>query len=138
MDFWPFSFISRALGCGCFALMMFCAGVGIVLLMSSVKRMDHYKVATTSVKANPAAIAALGEPIEISWFVSGNFSFKGTQNGEASLKIPVSGPKGKGTVYVEGKKTDGTWTYEVLHLQAAGQKRIALDAKQQPDPDPAY
>ena len=137
MDFSPSSPF-QALGCGCFILLMVCAGVGVVLLMSSVKRMEPYEVATKSVKANPEAIATLGEPIEVSWFVSGNFSFKGSQNGEASLKIPVSGPKGKGKVYVEGKKTDGTWTYGVLHLQIDGQKRIALDVEPQLAPAPAH
>ena len=28
------------------------------------------------------------------------------------IRIPISGPKGEGTIHVRGKKQAGTWTYE--------------------------
>ena len=35
-------------------------------------------------------------------------------SGNADLTIPISGPKGKGTLYVVATKSAGEWTYSKL------------------------
>jgi hypothetical protein len=51
--------------------------------------------------------------------VSGSFEETGP-SGQASFAIPVSGPKGAGTIYVEAKKSAGQWHYEVMAVQLDG------------------
>jgi photosystem II stability/assembly factor-like uncharacterized protein len=38
-------------------------------------------------------------------------------SGEANLSIPITGPKGKGTVYVAAKKSLGRWNYSGLIVE---------------------
>jgi hypothetical protein len=35
-------------------------------------------------------------------------------SGDADLTIPISGPKGKGTIYAVATKSAGEWTYSKL------------------------
>jgi hypothetical protein len=49
-------------------------------------------------------IEAIGSPISQTGIVSGNTNVNGP-NGEANLSIPLSGPKGKATLYVEARKS---------------------------------
>lgn len=71
-------------------------------------------------------IEALGSPVTEGLLVSGNTNVNGA-SGEANLAIPVSGPKGKGTVYVAAKKSLGRREYSGLVLEIANtHQRIDL------------
>jgi len=48
--------------------------------------------------------------------MSGNTNINGA-SGEANLSIPISGPKGKGTIYVAAKKSLGRWNYSGLTVE---------------------
>ena len=72
----------------------------------------------TRAKAHPAVIEALGSPITEGFLLSGNTNVNGA-SGEANLSIPVSGPKGKGTIYVAATKSLGRWNYSGLVLEIA-------------------
>ncbi len=41
-------------------------------------------------------------------------------SGEADLAIPISGPKGKATIYAVATKSGGKWTYSKLTVQVVG------------------
>ena len=41
-------------------------------------------------------------------------------SGDADLSVPISGPKGKGTVYVTAQKTAGTWAYSLMLATVEG------------------
>src|SRR5438034_3360727 len=87
---------------GCFSIaVLFVVFVGSVVLIvfSAVKSSDVYKDALARAKTHPAVIEALGSPVTEGFLVSGNTNVNGA-SGEANLSIPVSGPKGKGTIYV--------------------------------------
>ena len=71
----------------------------ILIVFSAIKSTDVYKHALARAKADPAVIEALGSPIKEGFLVSGNTNVNGA-SGEANLAIPVSGPKGNGTIYV--------------------------------------
>ena len=46
---------------------------------------------------------------------------------DASLAIPLSGPKDAGTLYVEGRKSAGVWRYSVLEVEVESTgRRIPL------------
>src|SRR6266540_6917924 len=98
---------------GCFSIaVLFVVFVGSVVLIvfSAVKSTDVYKDALARAKMHPAVIEALGSPITEGFLVSGNTNVNGAA-GEANLSIPVSGPKGKGTIYVAARKSLGQWNY---------------------------
>ncbi len=57
-------------------------------------------MALARAQTNPALIEAIGSPILQTEIVSGNTNVNGP-TGEANLSIPLSGPKGKATLYVE-------------------------------------
>jgi hypothetical protein len=92
---------------------------------------DAYDEAMRAARANPALVAAIGTPIEDDGMVSGSFEETGP-TGTASLAIPVAGPKGKATIYIDGAKTAGQWRYDVLVAEVeATKERIDLHAQAQ-------
>ena len=101
---------------GCLTGLLIFAGI-IALLMSFVfgmmKSSPGYKEALTKARANALVIQNLGEPIVEGYFVSGNIKESGA-SGVAELAIPITGPKGNATVYVESKKSLGEWA--ILNL----------------------
>jgi hypothetical protein len=100
--------------------MLFVVFVGSIVLIvfSAVKSSDVYKDALARGKTHPAVIEALGSPVTEGLLLSGNTNVNGA-SGEANLSIPVSGPKGKGTIYVAATKSLGRWNYSGLVLEIA-------------------
>jgi hypothetical protein len=85
----------------------------VLIVFSAVKSTDVYKEALMRAKAHPAVIQAIGLPITEGFLISGNTSVNGA-SGEANLSIPISGPKGKATIYVAATKSLGRWNYSGL------------------------
>ena len=108
------------LGCFTVALMfLIFAGSIVVIVFSAMKSTDVYKEALARAKADPAVIEALGSPIKDGFLVSGNSNVNGA-SGESNLAIPISGPKGKGTIYVSATKSLGRWIYSGLVVEVSG------------------
>ena len=108
------------LGCVGLIVVGLCVAAGIVaLVMGSLKQSDAYKTALEKVHGSAAAVEALGEPIEPGFFLSGTVNVNGP-SGDAVLSIPVHGPRGKGTLYLEATKQAGRWKYSLLELAVAG------------------
>ena len=113
---------------GCFSVaLLFLVFVGsiIVIVFSAMKSTDVYKEALARAKADPAVTEALGSPIKEGFLVSGNTNVNGA-SGESNLAIPISGPKGKGTIYVSANKALGQWNYSGLVVEV-GQTRERID-----------
>ena len=120
---------------GCFSVaLMFLLFVGsiLVIVFSAMKSTDVYKEALSRAKADPAVIEALGSPIKDGFLMSGNTNVNGA-SGETNLAIPISGPKGKGTIYVSANKSLGQWIYSGLVVEVGEtHKRINLLQKSAP------
>ena len=104
---------------GCLSfLVLFVAFVGSIALIvfGAMKSTDVYKDALGRAKGNSAVIDALGSPITEGFLVSGNTNVNGA-SGEANLSIPISGPNGKGTIYVAANKSLGRWNYSGLVVE---------------------
>jgi hypothetical protein len=105
---------------GCLSLLLafgiFLAAV-LTVVSGSMKSSDAYRLAMDRARASGAVAGALGTPFEEGFFVSGNVSVSGP-SGSAALAIPVRGPRGKGTVYVEAKRSAGEWTFTRLVFEA--------------------
>jgi hypothetical protein len=80
-----------------------------MIVFSAIKSTEPYKEAPAKAKMNPEVIEALGSPIKEGFFVSGNSNVNGAA-GEANLAIPISGPKGNGTIYAKAAKSLGRWS----------------------------
>ncbi len=111
-----------ACGCGgCVvlvaALVAFALAVG-GLAMFTASKTEPYQEGLRRAQQSPAAVEALGQPIEAGFLVQGSVSVDG-DGGAASLRIPVSGPDGKGTVRVEASRSGGRWEYTSVELEVA-------------------
>jgi hypothetical protein len=85
----------------------------VVVIFGALKQTDVYKMAVARAKADPRVIAALGTPIDEGWYLAGTTNVNGG-SGDADLSIPISGPKGKGTIYAVATKSAGEWAYSKL------------------------
>ena len=108
-----FVLIMLAIAASCFA---FFSGVE-----SSMRKSGAYQQAMEQVRHSTPLADALGSPIKEGWFVTGEISESGGGDiGSANFAIPVSGPRGKGTVNVEAKKFGGRWELRRLEVQVEG------------------
>jgi hypothetical protein len=119
------------LGCLGMIIVAFCLAAGVVaIVMGGLKQSDAYKGGLAAVRENRAAVEALGEPIEGGFFLSGSVNVTGP-SGEAVLAVPLSGPRAKGTLYLEATKRAGRWEYSLLELAVDGEaERIELLPKE--------
>ncbi|HWY40092.1 MAG TPA: cytochrome c oxidase assembly factor Coa1 family protein [Chthoniobacterales bacterium] len=99
----------------------------VFFVFSVLKSSDVYKTALMRAKNNQRVIAALGTPIHDGLAPSGNTHVNGP-SGEADIAIPISGPKGKATIYAVGTKSDGKWEFSKLTVQVDGGDAIDLSA----------
>jgi hypothetical protein len=111
---------------GCLLPVLFAGGCGLLAFLFAtgiMKQSDAYKIALARAQANQAVIEAIGSPISQTGIVSGNSNVSGAV-GEANLSIPLSGPKGKATLYVEAKKSADTWFFQtmVVKIEKTGER----------------
>ena len=118
-----------AVPAGSVALVAGFAGV-IVLFISAIfgliRGSEVYQTAVTEARLAPAVVTALGTPIEEGFFVQGNIEVS-PQTGYADLAIPLEGPGGTATIFVEAEKQGGEWAYGTLEVVVhASRERIDL------------
>lgn len=112
------------------ALLVLGGVVGLMLfgIETMLKDSAPYDKAVASAKADPRVTAALGVPITEGLFSTGNvsvnYSSSGGRTGKANMAIPISGPKGKATIYVTASETAGKWSFSklVVHVTKTGQE----------------
>lgn len=89
------------------------------LIIGAMRGSDVAKEAVARAQSNALVSQRLGAPISEGWFVSGSINVS-TGSGDADLTVPISGPKGKGTVYVKALKTAGRWDYSLMQAAIDG------------------
>ncbi|WP_266156687.1 cytochrome c oxidase assembly factor Coa1 family protein [Dyella silvatica] len=94
----------------------------ISLVFGMMKSSDAYQQAVIRASANPAVVAALGQPITTGYFTTGSIQTS-NDNGAAQLAIPLKGSKGEATVYLVAKENAGHWTYSTLTVSIASTKQ---------------
>jgi hypothetical protein len=98
----------------------------VTLVFGMIKSSGVYKDALAIARAHPAVVRALGSPIKEGIYVMGSINVSGP-SGHADLAIPISGPKGKGTIYAKASKHAGQWTFSTLVVEIKGtNERIDL------------
>ena len=121
---------------GCLGLVVVCAGFILVILgvvRTSIRASEPYQVAIARAKADAEVTAALGTPIEEGVFPMGSIEVSGG-SGRADLTIPIHGPDGKATVYVQAEKFAGAWEYRRLVATIDGREVDLLDDALEPAP----
>ncbi len=94
---------ASASGCGCGLLVV--AFVGLMVFGGPFRLSGSFQQAIDAANANPTAVAALGSPIEASWWpMTGSLSCGSRCN--ANYRIPVHGPKGSGSIFVYSDSQD--------------------------------
>ena len=90
---------------------------------SSFKSSEVYKGALDAAQNDPQVQAALGTPIEAGAFVTGSMETQGI-SGNATLNIPIHGPKGKGTLYAAARRENGVWVFYTLAVEVDGSDEL--------------
>ncbi len=122
--------IIGCVGCGCLTVLIAIVGfIGVTFwgVTKAFKSSEPFTQSIAAAEANPAVVEAIGTPIEPGLMPQGSFNFtNGT--GEVNFNIPVSGPKGKGTIRVVGTKAAGApkWDYTTWQLDVEGGDPIPL------------
>lgn len=133
MDQPPSSWWSRnwkwALPIGCLLPIVLCGGgfaafffLVFGFVSGAVKSSDAYAEAMTRARSNAEVRAQLGEPIESGFWITGNISVNGP-SGNIDVSIPISGPRGSGTLYIVGTKSAGRWQYSTMEVAVPGRDR---------------
>jgi hypothetical protein len=92
----------------------------------SFQHSDVYIYAVSQAKTNPFVVGKIGQPLKIGWLTTGSINNSGP-SGRADIAIPISGPQGKGTIYVVAKKSAGEWKFDTLQVEIVGEsQRIEL------------
>jgi hypothetical protein len=104
---------------GCLGMVAVCV-IFILVIVSiafgAIRSSEVYQKSIDGLSADPRVIAALGTPVKPGLFVSGSVNTSGP-TGEANLSIPLSGPEGKGTLYVKANKDLGFWLFTSMILE---------------------
>jgi Cytochrome oxidase complex assembly protein 1 len=115
-----------ALPVGCLLPIVLCGG-GLTAFFflvygavtGSIKASDAYAQGMAQARSNPEVVAALGEPIDSGFWISGSINVNGS-SGDVDVSIPISGPKGSGTLYVVGTRSAGRWQYSTMAVEIPG------------------
>jgi hypothetical protein len=119
--------------CGCFSALVAMLGLVAAIVyfaFGMMKSSEAYRMAFEKAQANPAVIEALGQPIKDGFYVSGSVQVTGA-SGTADISFPISGPKGKGTVYAKATKSMDEWTFDELavKIESTNEKIDLLEEK---------
>ena len=94
------------------AVILVLAGIALLYLYDfRLRASPAFAPAMNLVSRSAEAKAALGEPIRAGAGVRGAVR-NSTASGYAVLAVPVSGPKGKGTLYVVANRLGSDWDIE--------------------------
>lgn len=123
------------LGClGVVVLLGAFVGGIFFLVENSFRHSEAYAQAMARAQANPQVLDRIGQPLKAAWLVSGSIQVHGS-SGEANLSIPISGPKGKGTIFVAARRSAGAWQFDTLQVEIQGRTdRIDLLEQETPAP----
>jgi len=120
---------------GCLAPIVLCGGCFATIffgVFGAIKSSDVYQEALAKARASDEVQAALGQPIEAGFFVTGSIEVSGA-TGNADLAIPISGPNGSATVYAVANRSAGRWSFTTLEVEVQG-AASRIDLMSETDP----
>jgi hypothetical protein len=108
-----------------------------LLIMGAMRSSDVAKEAVARAQGNRVVVQKLGTPIDEGWVIGGSINVAAGGTGDADLAVPVTGPKGKATLYVTARKSAGTWNYSQMQaaIEGTGERIDLLAASTLTQPD---
>jgi len=89
------------------------AAVVVWVAFGAMRSTTVYKQARDRALTDARVAAALGTPVEAGWWITGSIH-EGNGTGVATIKFPISGPRGKATVDADATIERDSWTYSRL------------------------
>lgn len=113
---------------GCFSLIViFIMFIGSIFygVTTVLEESQPYEYALEKINQDEELTSVLGAPIEKDGMIQGSYNnSNGTKT--ADMKIPISGPNGSGTLFVEATGEDENWTYNVIRVEIKDNESIDL------------
>ena len=95
-------------------------GFGLfALIMGVIRGSTVARDSIARARSNAAVVQRLGTPLSEGWLVSGSVNIS-SGTGDANLAVPITGPRGNGTVYAVAHMNEGMWTYDKLQVAIEG------------------
>jgi hypothetical protein len=112
-------------------IVLFGAGI-FATVGAAAKYSGAYSGAMDRARDSAMVRDALGSPITDGLLFNGKIEVSGT-SGRANLAIPIKGPKGRGTLYVEASKDLGEWHFDrlIVVIESNGER---IDLSETPRP----
>lgn len=104
---------------GCFTIIIIAViAIGSIFygVANAIEDSQPYEYALEKINADEDLINALGSPIEKDGMVQGSWNYTNGKK-SANMVVPISGPKGSGTLFVEATGEDDDWTYDVIRVE---------------------
>lgn len=102
-----------------FVVIFFICVILYAALIGILKTSFVYEDSLAIVRQDAELEQILGQPIEPGWIISG--SAKASGMGQSiKLSIPISGPKGGGTIKLKANKQGGVWKYSSFIVETEG------------------
>lgn len=90
-----------------------------IYTLTVVRTSDITKLAITTAVSNPVVLDQVGSPVKTGWLIPAKIAFR-RNAGQARLSIPISGPKGSGTLFANGVREAGVWRLVTLRFRQDG------------------
>lgn len=113
---------------GCLSLIVvFIVFIGSIFygVTAVLEESQPYEYALETINQDEEITNTLGSPILKDGMIQGSYN---NSNGikTADMKIPVSGPKGSGTLFVKATGEDDNWTYNEIRVEIKDDESIDL------------
>ena len=108
---------------GCLLLIVLLGTFVAVLftvIEASFRKSTVYQEALARAERTPQVANRIGAPLRPGRVLQGQINVSGS-SGTAHMAIPVTGPGGKATIYLDARKAARTWEFRTLQVQFEGQ-----------------
>lgn len=92
----------------------------------AIKNSEVYAISMDAARANQQVNDSLGDGWDDAFWVFGSLAVNAGGAGQAAFSIPVSGPKGSGSLVTRGIRTGGVWDVRLAVLYVEGRGPIVL------------
>ena len=107
------------IGCGVLIFLGAAFAAALVFIVfGAIKRSDVYREALNRVRADQRVVAAIGEPIDPGFWVSGSMNVNNGK-GNADFSFPIKGPRGSAKVHAVASTEGQKWEYSELVVTPA-------------------
>lgn len=86
---------------------------------------DPYEYAFEKINQDEQLIELFGSPIVKDGMVQGNINYSNGA-GKADMRIPISGPKEKGMLYINASSEGDDWTYHEIRVEVKDDETFDL------------